>query len=96
MTVLASILVEQIIQLQGLLGRKWNWGKLGTLCREGQPGWTTMHSAFVQDCLQSIGNFLWTHYSIASTLICTSLALTVATSSFLALPLSCPVLPLPR
>ncbi|XP_028626953.1 tetraspanin-32 isoform X5 [Grammomys surdaster] len=29
------------------------------------------------DCLQSIGNFLWTHYSIASTLTCTSLALTV-------------------
>ncbi|KAK7801661.1 hypothetical protein U0070_013155, partial [Myodes glareolus] len=29
------------------------------------------------DCLQRIGNFLWTHSSIASTLTCTSLALTV-------------------
>lgn len=53
-----------------------------------------MHAAFVQDCLQSIRNFLWTHYRIASTLTCTSLALTVVTSSFLALPLSCPALPL--
>lgn len=55
-----------------------------------------MHVASVQDCLQSIGKFLWTHYRIASTLTCTSLALTVATSSFLVLLLSCPALPLPR
>lgn len=59
-------------------------GKLSMLCREGQPGWATAHASSVQDCLQSIQNFLWTHYSIASTLTCISLALTVATSSFLA------------
>uniref|UniRef100_A0A8C2M5P2 Tetraspanin 32 n=1 Tax=Cricetulus griseus TaxID=10029 RepID=A0A8C2M5P2_CRIGR len=35
------------------------------------------HGLMAADCLQSIGNFLWTHYSIASTLTCTSLALTV-------------------
>ncbi|CAO2583989.1 Tspan32 [Lemmus lemmus] len=33
--------------------------------------------AMREDCLQRIGNVLWTHYSIASTLTCTSLALTV-------------------
>ncbi|XP_041522458.1 tetraspanin-32 [Microtus oregoni] len=33
--------------------------------------------AMREDCLQRIGSFLWTHYSIASTLTCTSLALTV-------------------
>ncbi|XP_052616699.1 tetraspanin-32 [Peromyscus californicus insignis] len=33
--------------------------------------------ALREDCLQSIGKFLWTHYRIASTLTCTSLALTV-------------------
>ncbi|XP_021488994.1 tetraspanin-32 isoform X1 [Meriones unguiculatus] len=33
--------------------------------------------AMREDCLQSIRNFLWTHYSIASTLTCISLALTV-------------------
>lgn len=55
-----------------------------------------MHIASVQDCLQRIGNFLWTHSSIASTLTCTSLALTVATSSFLGLLLSRPALLLPR
>ncbi|XP_006508684.1 tetraspanin-32 isoform X3 [Mus musculus] len=33
--------------------------------------------AMREDCLQSIRNVLWTHYSIASILTCTSLALTV-------------------
>ncbi|OBS70316.1 hypothetical protein A6R68_01144 [Neotoma lepida] len=33
--------------------------------------------AMREDCLQSIRKFLWTHYSIASILTCTSLALTV-------------------
>uniref|UniRef100_A0A8C8T3L9 Tetraspanin 32 n=1 Tax=Peromyscus maniculatus bairdii TaxID=230844 RepID=A0A8C8T3L9_PERMB len=35
------------------------------------------HGLMAADCLQSIGKFLWTHYRIASTLTCTSLALTV-------------------
>ncbi|CAO2583994.1 hypothetical protein LEMLEM_LOCUS2979 [Lemmus lemmus] len=35
------------------------------------------HGLMAADCLQRIGNVLWTHYSIASTLTCTSLALTV-------------------
>uniref|UniRef100_A0A140LIL2 Tetraspanin 32 n=1 Tax=Mus musculus TaxID=10090 RepID=A0A140LIL2_MOUSE len=35
------------------------------------------HGLMAADCLQSIRNVLWTHYSIASILTCTSLALTV-------------------
>ncbi|XP_028626954.1 tetraspanin-32 isoform X6 [Grammomys surdaster] len=54
-------------------GKKSPFGLLastGAIMCQGQE-------AMREDCLQSIGNFLWTHYSIASTLTCTSLALTV-------------------
>lgn len=85
------------MQPQGLLGENWN-GESRAQCagRASQGGQSTMHVASVQDCLQRIGNFLWTHSSIASTLTCTSLALTVANSSFLGLLLSRPALLLPR
>lgn len=63
---------------------------MGRATHSVQGGQSTVHVASVQDCLQRIGNFLWTHYTIASTLTCTSLALTVATSSFLGLLLSRP------
>nr|XP_048314201.1 tetraspanin-32 isoform X4 [Myodes glareolus] len=39
--------------------------------------WQELATIQDTDCLQRIGNFLWTHSSIASTLTCTSLALTV-------------------
>lgn len=97
LTALALALAEQTMQPQGLLGENWN-GESQAQCagRVSQGGQSTVHVASVQDCLQRIGNFLWTHYSIASTLTCTSLALTVAISSFLGLLLSRPTLLLPR
>lgn len=54
-------------------GKKSPFGLLastGPIMCQGQK-------AMREDCLQSIRNFLWTHYRIASTLTCTSLALTV-------------------